>query len=360
MVPRRFCWSSAALSDVGLVRRINEDAFLDARERGLWAVADGMGGHDFGELASGMLIQALDCQPPCTPLAACTMAVRGRLQRVNADLRRLAETRGVPLMGTTVVVLLAQAAQCIVLWAGDSRAYLMRRGLLQQLTRDHRQPDAPAPGSHGSPVPSDFVARSASVASATVTSVDSFNSIAPTATVAPIAPIVSVAKGTKGASVGPLSPIASAAQASSMARAAPAGSARSARAGGGHDPIEPITKNPTHGNNPASCHGSARDAPGSGTNTITRAVGAAATLTLDEARLSAEDGDIFLLCSDGLTNFVTDVEIARVLLHGSCRNASQALVELALQRGGGDNVTVVVVLVTDLYSNERTVFNPEP
>lgn len=93
-------------------------------------------------------------------------------------------------------------------------------------------------------------------------------------------------------------------------------------------------------------------------NVITRAVGATAMLVLDETSVSVEDGDIYLLCSDGLTNLVTDAEIAHALMHGSYRQASQVLVGLALQRGGTDNVTVVVVSATDLYSNERTVFNP--
>lgn len=272
MEPRRFCWSSAALSDVGLVRRMNEDACLDACERGLWAVADGMGGHDFGELASSMVVEALDCQPPCTSLAALTLAVRNRLKRVNDDLRRVAISRGVPMMGTTAVVLLAAEADCAILWAGDSRAYLMRRGVLQQMTRDHRQPDLPVPSG-----------------------------------------------------------------------AADAGTAISAS-----------------GTSPASGPANARNLTGSGTNVITRAIGAAATLILEKTGLSAEDGDIFLLCSDGLTNLVTDAEIAQVLMHAACRQAAQALVALALQRGGTDNVTVVVISVIDLFSAERTVFNPEP
>lgn len=115
MAPGRFHWTSAALSDVGLVRHMNEDACLDACERGLWAVADGMGGHDFGDVASGMLVQALACQLSCMPLAAYVRSIRLRLQKLNDDLRTFASMRGVPMIGTTVVALLAAGDACALL-----------------------------------------------------------------------------------------------------------------------------------------------------------------------------------------------------------------------------------------------------
>ena len=268
MAPRRFVWSSAALSDVGLVRRVNEDAFLDACDTGLWAVADGMGGHDFGDVASKMIIDALACQPGCRTLTMFSRAVRKRLQKVNDALRNGAARQNVAMMGTTVVVLLAAQGGCAILWAGDSRAYCMRGGLLRQITCDHRHA-----------VRSD-----------------------------------QVGDGTTAGSPGPPCRIGST--------------------------------------------GAASDRSAAGSNVITRAVGAAPTLVLDEVGLSIEDGDIFLLCSDGLTGMVSDAEIAQALTHGSCRQAAQGLISLALQRGGTDNVTAVVACATDPYSNDRTVFNP--
>jgi len=91
---------------------------------------------------------------------------------------------------------------------------------------------------------------------------------------------------------------------------------------------------------------------------ITRAVGAADILNLDEDIEAIIDGDIFLLCSDGLTNEVSEEEIGRALLAGSCRQSSEALVEMALERGGRDNISAVVVRAEDVFSSEKTLFNP--
>ena len=135
----RFSWTSAALTDVGLVRRINEDACLAAPESGLWVVADGMGGHALGDMASAMVIDALRSIAPASLLMAAAAAVRERLQAVNTQLRQLAASRDLPLVGSTVAVLLAREGTCAVLWAGDSRVYLLRRGSLLRITRDHSQ-----------------------------------------------------------------------------------------------------------------------------------------------------------------------------------------------------------------------------
>ena len=59
MIDARYAWSSAALSNVGLVRSVNEDAYLELGGSGLWVVADGMGGHDAGDYASGLIVEAL-------------------------------------------------------------------------------------------------------------------------------------------------------------------------------------------------------------------------------------------------------------------------------------------------------------
>jgi protein phosphatase len=91
---------------------------------------------------------------------------------------------------------------------------------------------------------------------------------------------------------------------------------------------------------------------------VTRAVGAVDTLDLDEEIVEVTDGDIFLLCSDGLSNAVSEQEIGSTLLPGNCPRASNALVELALKRGGRDNISAVVVRAEDLRSGDRTMFNP--
>ena len=93
-------------------------------------------------------------------------------------------------------------------------------------------------------------------------------------------------------------------------------------------------------------------------NLITRAVGAADTLDLDEEMLDVEDDDMFLLCSDGLSNEVGEAEMRAALVSGNCRQAADTLMKLALQRGGRDNISIVVVRADDPYSIEKTVLNP--
>lgn len=127
-----FRWQSASCSHVGRVRRINEDAMLDQPERGLWAVADGMGGHTLGDVASRMVVDALAHLPQTS-----TDAIRACLAEVNRRLMTEAAMRDVQVIGSTAVVLLASGSHCSCLWAGDSRIYRYRDGVLQQLTRDH-------------------------------------------------------------------------------------------------------------------------------------------------------------------------------------------------------------------------------
>jgi len=119
---------SAARSHVGCVRALNEDAILDRPDIGLWAVADGMGGHNAGEVASSVVIEQLSSQDA---------SVEERLQRANRRLLlHAAQTRSGPI-GSTVVVLRIDPPHYSCFWAGDSRAYLLRDNRLTRLTRDH-------------------------------------------------------------------------------------------------------------------------------------------------------------------------------------------------------------------------------
>ena len=133
-----FQWSSAGRSHVGMVRTINEDACLAMPERGLWAVADGMGGHEAGDIASQMVINALQGIAPPTSWPDFLEAVRESLHDVNRRLREeSAQHYQHRTIGTTVAVLMAYETQCACLWVGDSRIYRLRDSQLQQLTRDH-------------------------------------------------------------------------------------------------------------------------------------------------------------------------------------------------------------------------------
>ncbi|WP_020655316.1 PP2C family protein-serine/threonine phosphatase [Massilia niastensis] len=242
-------WTSAARTDIGLVRSRNEDSYLAQPEGGLWAVADGMGGHAFGDLASRAVVDALAGLPESASLAQFVDAARERLARVNGALRDEARARQVPVMGSTVVALLACGLDAACLWAGDSRIYLYRHGRLQQLTRDHNQIE-------------ELKAQGADMAAAVA--------------------------------------------------------------------------------NP---------------NMITRAIGAADTIDFDVVTLPARAGDIFLLCSDGLSNPVDEGAIAASLAGGDCGQAADDLIAQALANGGRDNITAIVVRVDDL-SGDQTMINP--
>jgi protein phosphatase len=243
-----FHWQSASCSHVGRVRRINEDALLDQPERGLWAVADGMGGHTLGDVASRMVVDALARLPD-----AGAAGIRDCLADVNRRLMKEAAMRDVQVIGSTAVVLAASGSRCNCIWAGDSRIYRYRDGVLQQLTRDHSHVE-------------ELVAR------------------------------------------GLLSP----AEAS---------------------------RHPGH-------------------NLITRAIGVADLLEVEECDTEVQAGDMFVLCSDGLSNEVDAQQMAALLARQDCGLAAQRLVEEALEHGGRDNVTVVVAMAIDPRHDEMTAVNP--
>lgn len=247
-----FRWTSASRSHAGRVREVNEDACLEQPGRGLWAVADGMGGHALGEFASRLAIRCLADIPPPQELKQYVALVLERLQGANRRLRDEAARRDVQVIGTTIAVLLVWQRECACLWAGDSRIYLYRGGRLRQLTRDHSQVEE----------------------------------------------------------------------------------VRSRRARQADDTLH---------------------LPPS--NVITRALGAEDTIEVDCETAEVMDGDVFLLCSDGLSNEVSEAAIEHALLPGNCGQASQALLDLALEHGGRDNITAVVVRAEDLYSPDRTVIH---
>lgn len=249
----QFLWTSASRTHVGRVRTLNEDACLDQPARGLWAVADGMGGHAIGDFASALVIESLSQMPAPESLAGLVAEARQRLSAVNERLRAEAASRNVSRIGCTIAALLAFDAQCTCLWAGDSRVYLYRDRTLRQLTSDHSQVE--------------------------------------------------------------------------MLRAL------------GQLSHEEAARHPTR-------------------NLITRAVGALDTLELDEQIVDVCDADIFLLCSDGLSNDLSAEEIGQALGTGSCRQAAETLVEMALACGGRDNISAVVVRAEDLYNSDKTMLNP--
>jgi protein phosphatase len=130
-------WVSRCCSDVGRVRQLNEDACLALPEQGVWAVADGMGGHSAGDVASQATVAALAEAAVPHGLGGFVDRVTARLREVNRELLAEARRREQPVVGATVVILLALGTHVAYLWAGDSRVYLYRAGRLRQLSRDH-------------------------------------------------------------------------------------------------------------------------------------------------------------------------------------------------------------------------------
>jgi type VI secretion system protein ImpM len=235
----RIDWRSSAHSTIGKKRKINEDALLERPEIGLWAVADGMGGHRSGDVASSAVVEALGTLSAIENLETLIGNVIECLHGVNTDLITMADTLGPgQIIGTTVVVMLSVGERCASIWAGDSRLYCLRDGDLSQLTHDH---SLAAKLSHQE--------------------ISAPNDLANTV----------------------------------------------------YD------------------------------NIITRALGAEPELRVDTITFEAKRGDIYLLCSDGLTRELTSREIADILGRGGCDESSQRLIDLALERGARDNVTVIVV-----------------
>lgn len=244
---------SAGLTDPGRVRRVNEDAFIADDTLGLYAVADGVGGLQAGEVASRAVIETLRSSfaslhsgADATP-AFGTMPGEPRESRMLSRSIMLANqllweqvqrSPGLQGMGSTVTALALRGEHAWLAHAGDSRAYRLRGAQLSQLTVDHS-----------------LVAEQ-------------------------------VRAGKITAKEARLSP---------------------------------------------------------NRNVITRAVGIERDITIDLGTETVRPGDRYLLCSDGLTDMVSDREIAALLKEGNPRDVAQSLIDTANRKGGKDNITAVVV-----------------
>lgn len=226
----------------GLKRKVNEDSILVRSERGFWAVADGMGGHEAGDVASMKVIETLALVPPNPSLETFVSDSITALAMTNSELISLAHSASrARTIGTTVVGLAISGRRFGCFWAGDSRAYRIRQGEIAQLTRDH-----------------------------------------------------SLVQDLMDA--------------------------------GMLDPVE------------------AEDHPNA--NVVTRAVGASEELDVDTSTGDAQEGDYFLLASDGLTRVVSDSEIYAEITAAPIAEAADRLTQIVLSRGAPDNVSLIIVQVT--------------
>jgi serine/threonine protein phosphatase PrpC len=130
--------ASVAATHPGLVRRINEDRHCDRSADGLWVVADGMGGHAFGDWAAHAVVQALESVAVPADFDIAVQAVADGIHSANRRIWAEAQRRE-QQMGSTVVALLVQGDRFAALWVGDSRIYLLRETMLVPLTSDHSQ-----------------------------------------------------------------------------------------------------------------------------------------------------------------------------------------------------------------------------
>lgn len=129
---------SWASTHPGTKRGHNEDSCVNRPDLGLWAVADGAGGHDAGALAAGLLTETLEAIEAELSAGELLGTVRARIDAVHAALLAEAARRGPDVViASTIVILIQRGEHFACLWAGDSRAYRLRGGVLHRITRDH-------------------------------------------------------------------------------------------------------------------------------------------------------------------------------------------------------------------------------
>jgi serine/threonine protein phosphatase PrpC len=135
----RLAFETGMATHVGRIRHVNEDAGIALPQLGVWAVADGMGGHDNGQFASRTLTADIASTGVAVSAADQIARFKDRVMRANDTIRHAAKARGGATIGTTLTSVLAHGHSYVCIWAGDSRVYLLRGGLLTQVTRDHTE-----------------------------------------------------------------------------------------------------------------------------------------------------------------------------------------------------------------------------
>lgn len=136
LISRHFKWEDAAFTDVGKIRKINEDSMMSRSDQAHWVVADGMGGHEDGSVASQSLTDALYKLTRQREFTQFVDDIEDCIIDVNSYLRELSGGDD-KVIGTTVVGMALQGSHIIYYWVGDSRVYRFRQDRLEQLSIDH-------------------------------------------------------------------------------------------------------------------------------------------------------------------------------------------------------------------------------
>lgn len=137
-IRRPINWSTSADTNVGMVRKINEDSIMTNPEVGLWAVADGMGGYEAGDVASNMIVSSLAEIKKHDCLHNFVDDIEDKIIDANTRILEYSEImHDGRILGSTIVSLLIQGQVGVCLWAGDSRLYRLRNNELKQISRDH-------------------------------------------------------------------------------------------------------------------------------------------------------------------------------------------------------------------------------
>ena len=144
-MPIKRSWKGYGLTDIGLVRQTNQDTLLLNNELGLWIVADGMGGHAGGDVASQLAVETIhqyiaDHAPSTDQSKSvdCAAIIQSAMVQANATIRKRAKAEpALKGMGTTVVLIFmpnTNDENAFIAHVGDSRAYLIRDKKITALT----------------------------------------------------------------------------------------------------------------------------------------------------------------------------------------------------------------------------------
>ncbi|QUJ78118.1 serine/threonine-protein phosphatase [Sulfitobacter albidus] len=130
---------TASRTDIGCVRKINEDSLLALPDAGLWLVADGMGGHAAGDFASQTIVSQMETIGVPTGAVDLHARFAQRLAQANRLIFDHARELGGGTIGSTLAALMVQQGHFACIWSGDSRVYRLRGGVLTRCTRDHTE-----------------------------------------------------------------------------------------------------------------------------------------------------------------------------------------------------------------------------